>query len=119
MPTKTWTCHHNGHEIKVENYWNFLLWGRERLFVDDKLADEQQGWGFLQPRFSITLLGKLKLGDGSVLDVKALIGQAKLGFSHDCKIWVDSETFKWEGFPVESDLPADYEIDYIRVWEKK
>ncbi len=35
------------------------------------------------------------------------------------KVWVDSETFAWEGFPEESDLPADYEIDYIRVWEKQ
>lgn len=33
-------------------------------------------------------------------------------------IWVDSEAFEWEGFPSPSDLPADYEIDYIRVWQK-
>ena len=38
--------------------------------------------------------------------------------TYPLKIWVDSETFKWEGFPEESDLPADYEIEYIRVWEK-
>ena len=35
------------------------------------------------------------------------------------KVWVDSETFAWEGFPDESDLPVDYEIEYIRVWEKQ
>jgi hypothetical protein len=34
------------------------------------------------------------------------------------KVWVDSETFKWEGFPEESDLPANYEIEYIRVWDR-
>ncbi len=34
------------------------------------------------------------------------------------KLWVDSEAFRWEGFPEESDLPADYEIEYIRVWTK-
>ncbi len=34
-------------------------------------------------------------------------------------IWVDSEAFAWEGFPDESDLPADYEIEYIRVWQKQ
>ncbi|MFC1738273.1 family 16 glycosylhydrolase [Planctomycetota bacterium] len=34
------------------------------------------------------------------------------------KVWVDSETFAWEGFPEESELPADYEIEYIRVWQK-
>ncbi len=35
------------------------------------------------------------------------------------KIWVDSEAFAWEGFPEESELPADYEIEYIRVWQKR
>ncbi len=35
------------------------------------------------------------------------------------KVWVDSEAFAWEGFPEESELPADYEIDYIRVWRKQ
>ena len=34
------------------------------------------------------------------------------------KIWVDSEAFAWEGFPDPSELPADYEIEYIRIWEK-
>lgn len=35
------------------------------------------------------------------------------------KIWVDSETFYWEGFPDEEDLPVDFEIEYIRVWQKE
>ena len=34
-------------------------------------------------------------------------------------IWVDSETFYWEGVPDEEDLPVDFEIEYIRVWQKK
>ncbi len=34
-------------------------------------------------------------------------------------IWVDSETFYWEGFPAEKDLPVDFEIEYIRVWQKE
>ena len=33
------------------------------------------------------------------------------------KIWFDSETFPWLGLPVEADLPADYEIEYVRVWQ--
>ncbi len=32
------------------------------------------------------------------------------------KIWFDSETFPWLGIPEEADLPADYEIEYIRIW---
>ena len=34
-------------------------------------------------------------------------------------IWVDSEAFIWHGFPDKDELPADYEIEYIRVWEKE
>ena len=34
-------------------------------------------------------------------------------------LWFDSETFCWLGIPEEADLPVDYEIEYIRVWEKK
>ena len=34
-------------------------------------------------------------------------------------IWVDSETFPWLGLPNAADLPADYEIEYIRIWDKK
>lgn len=36
-------------------------------------------------------------------------------------IWFDSETFPWLGIPEQADLlnPAEYEIDYIRIWGKK
>jgi beta-glucanase (GH16 family) len=33
-------------------------------------------------------------------------------------IWVDSETFPWQGLPDKNSLPADFEIDYIRIWQK-
>jgi hypothetical protein len=35
-------------------------------------------------------------------------------------IWFDSETFPWLGIPKESDLqvPAEYQIEYIRVWQR-
>ena len=35
-------------------------------------------------------------------------------------IWFDSETFPWLGIPTASDLPkpAEYQIEYIRVWQK-
>ncbi|WNJ20572.1 family 16 glycosylhydrolase [Pontibacter sp. G13] len=35
------------------------------------------------------------------------------------KIWVDSEAFPWHGIPEEGDLPVDFEIEYIRVWQKE
>lgn len=34
-------------------------------------------------------------------------------------IWVDSETFPWHGVPHKNDLPVDFEIEYIRVWQKE
>ncbi len=33
-------------------------------------------------------------------------------------VWVDSETFPWHGLPSKEDLPVDYEIEYIRIWQK-
>lgn len=34
-------------------------------------------------------------------------------------IWFDSETFPWLGLPEASDLPVDYEIEYVRIWQKQ
>ncbi len=34
------------------------------------------------------------------------------------EIWFDSEVFPWLGIPVEEELPVDFEIDYVRVWQK-
>lgn len=34
------------------------------------------------------------------------------------EIWFDSEIFVWLGLPHEEELPEDYLIDYVRVWQK-
>ncbi|WP_346882695.1 Ig-like domain-containing protein [uncultured Algibacter sp.] len=34
-------------------------------------------------------------------------------------IWLDNETFPWQGNPSEADLPADYEVQYLRIWQKE
>ncbi len=34
------------------------------------------------------------------------------------EIWLDSEIFAWLGMPHKEELPADYEVDYVRVWQK-
>ncbi len=34
-------------------------------------------------------------------------------------IWVDSETFPWHGLPRTKDLPVDFAIEYIRVWQPR
>lgn len=49
---------------------------------------------------------------------KAELGE-KWVLEHPLWVWVDSETFPWDGLPDQHDLPADYEIEYIRIWQKK
>lgn len=34
------------------------------------------------------------------------------------EIWLDSEIFFWLGLPHKEELPVDFEIDYMRVWQK-
>lgn len=48
--------------------------------------------------------------------------QAKEGkhwvLTNPLEIWLDSEVFRWLGIPFKEELPADFEIDYMRVWQK-
>ena len=85
--TNSWRCQYTGHEIRVDNYWNLLLFGRERLYIDSNLVDETKG--FL--RFSSILTATITRGDGSLARVWAYIHQAKFGLAIGCKIWVDVE----------------------------
>ncbi len=34
------------------------------------------------------------------------------------EIWLDSEIFHWLGLPHKEELPVDFEIEYMRVWQK-
>ncbi|MBR9912736.1 MAG: family 16 glycosylhydrolase [Gammaproteobacteria bacterium] len=34
------------------------------------------------------------------------------------EIWLDSEIFHWLGLPHKEELPVDFEIEYLRVWQK-
>lgn len=34
------------------------------------------------------------------------------------EIWLDSEIFHWLGYPHAEELPVDFEIEYLRVWQK-
>ncbi|MCM2371167.1 family 16 glycosylhydrolase [Aporhodopirellula aestuarii] len=34
------------------------------------------------------------------------------------EIWLDSEIFVWLGLPTQEELPSDFEIEYVRVWQK-
>jgi len=34
------------------------------------------------------------------------------------EVWLDSEIFRWLGMPDPKDLPVDFEVEYMRVWQK-
>ena len=34
------------------------------------------------------------------------------------ELWFDTEIFEWLGVPHREELPVDYEIDYVRIWQK-
>ncbi|WP_239692709.1 family 16 glycosylhydrolase [Microbulbifer mangrovi] len=34
------------------------------------------------------------------------------------EVWLDSEIFVWLGLPTPEQLPATYEVDYVRVWQQ-
>lgn len=57
--------------------------------------------------------------DGVLIDH---ITQDELGtdwvLNNPMEIWLDSEIFKWLGMPDAEELPVDFEIEYMRVWQK-
>lgn len=50
------------------------------------------------------------------------VSQDELGtdwvLNNPMEIWLDSEIFKWLGVPHKEELPVDFEIEYMRVWQK-
>ncbi len=34
------------------------------------------------------------------------------------EVWLDSEIFRWLGMPDPNDLPVEFEVEYMRVWQK-
>lgn len=57
--------------------------------------------------------------DGELVDE---VTQDELGtdwvLNNPMEIWLDSEIFKWLGVPHKEELPVDFEIEYMRVWQK-
>ena len=50
------------------------------------------------------------------------VTQAEVGkdwvLTNPLEVWLDSEIFVWLGLPHEEELPADFLVDYVRVWQK-
>lgn len=53
----------------------------------------------------IKAASKTEIGEGWVI-------------TNPINVWIDSESFPWHGVPVKEDLPVDYEIEYVRIWQK-
>ncbi len=54
--------------------------------------------------------------------LKAHFTQKELGtdwvLNNPMEIWLDSEIFNWMGVPHKEELPVDFEVEYMRVWQK-
>lgn len=87
---------HNRHELGFNVADDFHIYGTEwdenylRFYVDGELIHESS---------------REEIGDGWVL-------------TNPLELWFDTEIFRWLGNPTEEELPADYLIDYVRVWQK-
>ena len=55
-------------------------------------------------------------------ELKAHFTQKELGtdwvLNNPMEIWLDSEIFNWMGVPHMEELPVDFEVEYMRVWQK-
>ena len=115
-----------GKQLK-DNYYLFSIhdWrpgvvaGKNKIFthahkLDYRVADDfhvygcewdDKGLKFYADGELVYVLSREEMGDNWVL-------------TNPLEIWFDSEVFPWLGIPVEDDLPVDFEIEYVRIWQK-
>lgn len=92
----TWTWHYKDNHLPFRVADDFHIYGAEwgkdylKVYIDGKLVDE---------------VHQDELGIEWVLN-------------NPMEIWLDSEIFKWLGIPNQEELPVDFEIEYLRVWQK-
>lgn len=92
----TWTWHYKDNDLPFRVADDFHVYGAEwgedylKIYIDGKLVDE---------------IHQDELGIEWVLN-------------NPMEIWLDSEIFKWLGIPHKEELPVDFEIEYMRVWQK-
>ena len=92
----TWAYQYNNKNLPFRVADDFHVYGAEwgvdylKLYLDGQLVDE---------------ITQDELGTDWVLN-------------NPMEIWLDSEIFKWLGVPHEAELPSDFEIEYMRVWQK-
>jgi beta-glucanase (GH16 family) len=93
-PTNTYIFKNNKLPFNVGDDFHIYgaEWGEDylKIFLDGKLVDS---------------VNKNQLGTDWVLN-------------NPMEVWLDSEIFKWLGVPNKEELPVDFEIEYMRVWQK-
>lgn len=92
----TWAYRYKDNNLPFRTADDFHIygaeWGRDylKIYIDGKLVDE---------------VYQDELGTDWVLN-------------NPMEVWLDSEIFKWLGLPHQEELPVDFEIEYLRVWQK-
>ena len=92
----TWAYKYSEKKLPFRVADDFHIYGAEwgedylKLFIDGKLVNQ---------------ITQDELGTDWVLN-------------NPMEIWLDSEIFKWLGLPHKEELPVDFEIEYLRVWQK-
>ncbi|MDW5288056.1 T9SS type A sorting domain-containing protein [Formosa sp. PL04] len=105
-----------------ENYY-YLPDGKgpaytDNIQVEENTADDFHVYGFdWTPDYIKIYVDGVLHPDGTIL--RSELGEERWVTNVPYWIWFDSETFPWLGIPEEADLPVEYEIEYIRVWDKK
>ena len=93
-PTWVWKYKNNNLPFRTADEFHVfgVEWGKDYLkyYMDGKLVAETT---------------QDELGEEWVLN-------------NPMEVWLDSEIFKWLGIPNKEELPVDFEIDYVRVWQQ-
>ncbi|MEO9476592.1 MAG: family 16 glycosylhydrolase [Cyclobacteriaceae bacterium] len=114
---------HKEKELK----FNLIEWGngfkpRFETFIstDWRVADDYHTYGFEWDDTSVSVYvdGEFQ-GKYTGADFTKNLDEGRdWTFTGSQRLWVDQECFPWNGLPNEEDLPAQYQIEYIRVWQK-
>ena len=92
-PNKSWT---HTHELPFQVADDFHVYGCE--------------WGDEHLKFYV---------DGALVKetTREEVGE-RWTLTNPMELWFDTEILEWLGLPHREELPVDYEIDYVRVWQK-
>ncbi len=109
LETEIWSSIHDWNLPKSEN----SIW-TDRLQLPFRVADDFHVYGCEWNEKGLWFYADGKL-------IREVLAKDVEGWCLDGPLWVwmDSETFPWHGLPVAEDLPADYEVEYVRIWQKR